>query len=444
MHFDRRQLILIGFVALIIVGAVITYLFGRKDPMNQPRGEETSIVMWGVYDPISFYDAAAANYYAQKNADAKIIYYQMDPETYEEDLLNALAAGEGPDIFMIHNTWIPKHFNKIWYANESMVTAATAEPLFPEVVMGDFAPQGSVYALPLSIDTLALYYNKDLFDQAGIALPPKTWSEFEAAADKLKKIDRVTGKVIRAGAALGGSAKSISRAADIVSLLMLQRRAQMVSDGFDRATFGAETGDLFSGSNPGLEALEFYTKFANPYALQFTWSDDFSTAIDAFSEGSAAMMLGYLSEQPNIREKNPFLNFGIAPMLQQNPDAPVNYASYWGYTVRANSENYHAAWDFILFLTTQEDQARVYMDASGKPPALRALIGEKINDSRLGAFARQSLTARSWLQPDSRAVDAIFSDMIQSVITGRFGLDEALSNAEREVTALIERSRFMK
>ena len=296
----------------------------------------------------------------------------------------------------------------------------------------------------LYIDTLALYYNKDLFDQAGIALPPKTWSEFEAAADKLKKIDRVTGKVIRAGAALGGSAKSISRAADIVSLLMLQRRAQMVSDGFDRATFGAETGDLFSGSNPGLEALEFYTKFANPYALQFTWSDDFSTAIDAFSEGSAAMMLGYLSEQPNIREKNPFLNFGIAPMLQQNPDAPVNYASYWGYTVRANSENYHAAWDFILFLTTQEDQARVYMDASGKPPALRALIGEKINDSRLGAFARQSLTARSWLQPDSRAVDAIFSDMIQSVITGRFGLDEALSNAEREVTALIERSRFMK
>ena len=169
MHFDRRQLILIGFVALIIVGAVVTYLFGRKDPMNQPRGEETSIVMWGVYDPISFYDAAAANYYAQKNADAKIIYYQMDPETYEEDLLNALAAGEGPDIFMIHNTWIPKHFNKIWYANESMVTAATAEPLFPEVVMGDFAPQGSVYALPLSIDTLALYYNKDLFDQIGRA-----------------------------------------------------------------------------------------------------------------------------------------------------------------------------------------------------------------------------------------------------------------------------------
>ena len=61
---------------------------------------------------------------------------------------------------------------------------------FPSVVQSDFtiAPTATttgIYALPLSIDTLAMIYNKDMFDSAGIATPPATWDDFEADISKL-------------------------------------------------------------------------------------------------------------------------------------------------------------------------------------------------------------------------------------------------------------------
>lgn len=423
-------LLIVGIIAVLIIVSSGGKQGGGVQPVLAPGG---TLTMWGVFDDAKTFETAFAA--AGARTGITINYVKIDPAVYESSLINALAAGRAPDIFMFHNTWLPKHYDKVIPMPPSFFDMRTFdEQLFPVVVRQDFAPQGTVFALPLSIDTLALFYNKDIFEQTVTTKPPATWNEFLEDVKKMREID-VSGKIIRAGATLGGSAKSVNRAGDILSLLMMQAGTTMVN----------EKGAAFSqqgqgGDSPGLKSLEFYTQFADPSSQYYTWNDDFSDSIDAFSQGKAAMMLNYGFQIPFIREKNPFLNFSVAQAPQPtNQVKNANYANYWGFAVSKDSRNPVGAWNFIVNLTTNKDIARLYVEETGKPPALLDLISEYQNHPRLGVFTKQILTARSWPQPDSEKVDTIFSEMIEAVLNGRFSGQAAITQAESQITALMGR-----
>ena len=115
---------------------------------------------------------------------------------------------------------------------------------------------------------------------------------------------------------------------------------------------------------------------------------------------------------------------------------PVNYADYWGLAVSNQSRNPEIAWNFIMYFTADQTVAEKYIQESKRPPALRSLIQKYLNDLDLGVFSQQALTARSWPQPDSSAVRRIFSDMIESISSGRLSVDRALEQAENEINEL--------
>ena len=73
-----------------------------------------------------------------------------------------------------------------------------------------------------------MFYNKDLFNTAGIATPPKTWDEFISVIRKLSAKDKF-GNLTKSGAAIG-AADNVNNAADILSLLMMQTGAKMISE----------------------------------------------------------------------------------------------------------------------------------------------------------------------------------------------------------------------
>ena len=434
MADKNKIIILLGALLIMIVMVVLIVVFtggpkggGGVQQVPAPGG---SLTMWGVFDDAGVFDQAFTATGARTGIS--INYVKMDPAVYESSLINGLAAGRGPDIFMFHSAWLPKHYDKVVPMPPSFFDIQTLQQLFPVVVQQDFAPDGTVFALPLSIDTLALFYNKDIFEQTVTAKPPATWSEFLEDVKKMRKIN-ADGKIERAGAALGGSTKSVNRASDILSLLMMQAGTKMADQ--NGAAFSQQGS---KGGAPGFQSLEFYTQFANPSSQYYTWNDDFSDSINAFSQGKAAMMINYAFQIPFVQEKNPFLNFAVAQTPQPtNPEKDVNYANYWGLAVSKDSRNPIGAWNFIVNLTTNKEIAKLYIEEAGKPPALIDLIPEYKNHPKLGVFTRQILTARSWPQPDSEKVETIFSEMIESVLNGSLSSQTAISQAEGQVTALI-------
>lgn len=431
---SRRLLITFGVVAAIVILFVLIFTGVIPGLRKDITAERVTLTMWGVFDGADAF-TAVINAYKAQNPSVEIIYKSFAPEDYERELVNALAAGKGPDMFMAHNTWLPKHYDKMLPLAKELLPIATFRNLFPRVVEQDFAPDGLIYALPLYIDTLALFYNKDAFDNAGIALPPKNWSEVTALIPKLRKIDRA-GKITKAAVAIGGTPKSVNRATDLLSLIMLQGGAPMVAGDAQRIT-GAQF------ASQGAKGFEFYTQFADPKNPSYTWNDQLHYSLDAFAEGSAAIMFNYAYNIRALKQKNPFLVFGVASMPQpQTAAARVDYANYFGLATAVRSRNAATAWDFITFLTTNANVSNAYLKASGHPPALRTLIAAGSDESELGVFTKQTLTARSYPQIDNNEVERIMGELIENAVYGKLLKERALRQAEDAITNLIrERAR---
>ncbi len=437
-----------------------------------------NLEIWGTMDDSAVYGDIITQYKKINPYIGEIKYRKFAQDTYRQELLDALAAGNGPDIFMIENGWLPSFENKLQSAPTPLMGELDMKNSFPDVVAGDFMLEGKVYAVPLSVDSMALYYNRNIFNAAGITSPPTTWLEFQ---DDVRKITRLnsSGNFDLSGAAMG-TGVNVNRSTDLLSLLMLQNGLNLpTAKGMLAKIDEGVTGKDGNIVQAGEQALGLYTQFAklstaggqaNPY---YTWNNRQTNSVDAFAQESVAMMFNYSWQIAKIKNKNPKLNFSIAPMPQIDSSKAVSYANYWGYGVSrnkiapvaanngqpaaapvSNDVRIHEAWQFLRFLTLKNsgsvtlynavtktskafpisfDPALEYLKKTQQPAARRDLIEAQKTDINLGVFALGNLIAKHWYQPDPVAIDKIFSDMIESVNRGGISLHEALTTAKNKI-----------
>lgn len=422
----KGRIVVIGVIALVAIGLVLILTLGSKAPVGGVAAPKLTI--WGIDDTNAFSGVIDA-YTKLHGGSSSISYISISPKNYESELINALAAQRGPDIFYISNHSLAKFAHLAVFANPQTINVTNLNQLFPSVVAQDFSINGNIYALPLYIDTLALLYNREMLDRALIVSPPSTWQEFLDMVPKLRVLNEKT-QIGIAGAAIGGSEKSVDHATDILNMIMLQNGASMWTPDFSRASFAG------GNSSPGLRALNFYLSFSNPASTNYTWNDAQKSSLNAFADGSAAMAFGYASDVSDIKRVSPYLGFGIARVPQISSSTPSAYPSYWGLAVSRQSPYVVGAWDFINFVTAQTSGSYAYLGATGRPPALRSIIATNLNDNNLGVFVKQSLIARSWYTPDYDKIKEIFSNAISSVISGQKDSVRALKEAEDSVSAL--------
>lgn len=436
MEFTRKKIIKIGVIAggVIVLLLIINALWPNKTP------KPAYLVVWGVYDEQGVFNEQILEY-AKQNKTIAIKYEKKNPVTYEEDLIRAFAENKAPDIWMMHNTWLPKYKSLIKELPEALskeiLPFESFKNSFVDVVEKDFSEKNKIYGLPLYVDTLAMYYNKDFFNSESIVSPPQTWDELVEDMDSLGKKDQ-WGQITRAGVAMG-TAENINRATDILSLLMLQNGTKMVSDDKTRAVFNEGVRLEEKTYYPGQEALRFYTDFSNPSKRTYTWNRQMRYSVDAFIEGRAAIMFNYSHQIPIIKARAPYLNFGIAPMPQvKDRNFDINYANYWAFTVSKKSTSVEneriaqEAWKFIVFMT-QGESSKKYLEKTKKPAARKDLVDWQKNDLDLGVFAKQSLTAKSWYQIDNLKIEKIFIDVIDSVVLGSATIGKAIDVAASQV-----------
>jgi len=433
---SKKNIIII--VSGCVVGAVLIALiiiFGFPDK----RPETVAFEVWGVFDDKSIYKDLIAEF-SDEYPQTKITYVQKSNlmPVYENDLLESMAAGKGPDILMINNSWLPRYKDKLMPVSSKAMTQKEYKETFVDVTADDFIINDSIYALPLSVDTLALYYNKDIFNSAEIAQPPVTWDEFMEDVEKLTVKDE-NSDIIKSAAALG-TAVNINRSTDILTLLMLQSGTAMVDLASKEAVFNKDVTVNGKKICPGCRALEFYTDFANPQKSVYTWNTRLDYSIDMFYQARTAMMLNYSYHVPTIQKKSPYLKFGVAEMPQiKDAETKINYANYWAFAVaKKTGQDSDRAWEFILWLSRKEN-AQKYLQTAKKPASRRDLIDWQKDDEFLGIFSQQALTARSWYQVNNNDIETIFADMIESIVLGKDSAEKAIAKGAAQVSVLIKR-----
>ncbi|MBI4099041.1 extracellular solute-binding protein [Candidatus Parcubacteria bacterium] len=429
-----RGLIIAAVIAALIlaVGALMLTCVVPGVKYCSDKNKAATVEVWGVFDDTDAFKPLIDAYRALR-PNVRVSYRKMDardPKRYEQELLEAFAAGRGPDIFFIHHTWLKRYREKLRPLPEDLMALREFKETFVDVAVEDLTRDGQIYALPLYVDTLALYYNQDMLNSARLSKAPATWTEFNAAVPKLVSVDARTGAVTRAAATIG-TAKNINRSTDILALLMLQSGTAIVDRKTSQVVMDESKQLNGQAHRPGLNALEFYTAFTDPGRSVYTWGvgSSFHWSVDAFAEESAAMTFNYAYQLPVIRQKNPNLRFGISGMPQiENRTIDVNYASYWAPAVSFQSRNARAAWEFLVF-ASGKDAVVSYLKATQRPPARRDLMETFRSDPNLGVFAEQALTARSFYQYDSSQVEQIFADMIEAVVKREKTLNDALETA---------------
>jgi len=436
---DKKYYIIGGvLLLLVIVAALLFFTSGGTPAKNNPSGQVT-LTWWKTFEESGNIQDLISDYQAT-HKNVVINFVKKNAADYEQELLNAFASGTGPDIFSIHNDWLPKQADRISPMPQTLMSIRNYRETFVDVASNDFVANNNIYAVPMSLDALALYYNKDLLGSAGIAQPPATWPEVVSDTQKLTKTGSA-GSFIQSGIALGTSG-NVNRAVDILSLLMLQNGTQFYSDDLKQAKFDQAQNNPGSSSgsfNPGATALAFYTQFADPSKVTYTWNSKTDLSLDAFVQGKVAMMLSYAYTQPMIKSRAPNLNWGVASMPQVSEDSTkINFANYWGESVSKSSPSVAVAWDFLNFITQKPQLEKYYLKHKQVAPR-KDMLASQAADSEIGVFAEAALTARSVYKKDANVFEAVFGKMIDDVVLRNFAAAEAISNAASQINLNLQK-----
>ena len=455
LRIQKYQRNRIAFVTVFLVVGTVVFLmtqciipgFKCKDKITFVGPQPVTLDVWNVFEDKDIYREIISKY-RESNGYVTVNYETIQFEEYRAKLIEAFAAGKGPDIFVIHNTWLHTQKDRIAPAPSDMIISSEFDSIFPDVVKFDFvrmAEDGGrfVYAVPLAIETLGLFYNKDYFDAENIEVSPKLWDEVVDFSRLFTRFDE-RGDIKISGISLGAIA-NINRSTDIVGLLMMQGGARMNNESLTEATFDetviTEAGDLKKEFKPGKDAVDFYLSFSDERKPVYSWNEKMSYSIDAFVEGKSVMMINYPHHIQTIKRKAPHLNFstGPAPQLKDRKE-DVNYANYWGFTVAKNSDAVKEAWRFIDFLASP-DAVKLYVEKTKLPVARKDLVLWQQQDEELKHFSSQILTAKSWYQGDSDAAEAVLGEMVESAKSGKKSIEKAIEDAAAQISIIIKRIR---
>ena len=424
----------IFFVIVLLISLPLFLGLGCKNNPIASKPQTKVLRFWSVFNDSDFFEPIIKAYQDQ-NPNIKIEYKKLEYAEYEEGVLNALASGRGPDIWSLYYTWYPRHKDKLVPAPANLLTKDNFEEVFVKGAVPDLLIDDKIYGLPLAIDNLVLFYNEDIFNNAGIVKPPVTWEELMTDAAKITTL--ADDKIKLSGVALG-AADNINRAGDILAVLMLQSGANIV-DHKTKSSGLLQTAKDQTGKsvNPSLNSLSFYTDFANPQKTSFAWDISQDYSIDAFGLGKTAMMINYSYHIPTIKLKAPNLNFKVSALPQINKLQKVNYPSFWAQSVASASKYPEEAWKFLVFLASKSSN-ELYVKASVRASARRDVIESQQEDAGIGLIATQNLTVKTWYQVGrEEAMQEIFNKMIRDVNLGRKTKEDALRAANDQINAIL-------
>lgn len=429
------QIIVTGvFVALVVVGVGVFSLLGGFGG----RGSLGPVAVWGTADQTAI-DAALSSL-AESTKDEfiqDIIYTQKSPATYIPELINAIAAGTGPDLIFLTQSDIGALADKIVpIPYSAMSEAEFASSYVDEGYL--FVTPGGYLALPFSVDPLVMYWNRDTFTAAGLAQPPQYWNEFLTLAPKLTSLD--AGSNIRRSAVAMGAWSNVANAKAILSALMMQAGDFITTrnaEGALEPLLGAKPGS--ASTPPAADALRFYTDFANPSKVTYSWNRALPNSSTAFVSGETAVYFGFASEYRSISERNPNLRFGVALLPQlQGASARITSGAITGLAVARGAKNPQGALAAAQTLSSAAGAAAVAR-ALELPPARRDVRTDTSASAAASVFVQSALMSRSWADPNRQGTDELFKVMIESVTSGRATPEQAVFEAAEALRQLLPR-----
>jgi len=427
-----QLIILIVFGFFIFIGVI---LFATAKMSPNGAVSITPVTMWGTMSSETM-DGLFRIINEKNENSLKITYIQKDAKTFEQNLVEAIADGIGPDIIILPQDMILKNVNKFAFLPYSSYPLRNFKDQFIDASSLYLRSDG-IIAMPFVIDPMIMYWNKTHFVNAGIIAPPKDWDEFSKTVAKVTKKDS-NFNVTQSGTALG-EYQNVLHAKDILSMLFIQAGVPIVSkNSADEYSPNLYSNPSRSQNLPAESALSFYTDFANPAKESYSWNRSLKSSRDSFISAETSTYFGLASELASIPLKNPNLNFDIAKIPQVPNTAKKSvFAKMYGLAVLKSSKNQTSAFNQVFTLVSKDGITEL-SSLTNLPPVRKDVLANNPADLYMQIFYESALQAETWPDPSSSATELLYKNMIESVISGKLTPEQAINGAQNELGNIIK------
>ncbi len=400
-------------------------------------------VVWGVL-PKSIVDESLSSYRI-RGEDPKFTYTEFPEEGFDQEILQAVAEGRGPDAIVFPDTMYFGQLNKLVTIPSETISARSYMDTYIDAGK-QFAVQGGIKAFPLVTDPLVMFYNKDMFTSAGLVTPPKTWKELSDMTNLITR-KRDDGVLDRSFVAFG-EYSNINYAKRILYTLLTQAGVRVsfydpavnqYSSGLTKTDRADVTQGQATASEKTGSVLRYYTDFANPLAATYTWNRSFSSSREAFLSQNLAVYFAPGSEVEYIISRNPNLNFAIAPVPQENRDVKAVHGKTYALGFLITSPNVKDAYDEVTKYFTADNMIQGLADAMRIAPAKRSLLGtaKSAKDSPdLAVIYESAIYASTWMDPKEETSDDILRTLVEVITSGKQSQSEAVQDAGNRLDRL--------
>jgi arabinogalactan oligomer/maltooligosaccharide transport system substrate-binding protein len=413
----------IAATALVASLALAATACGDSDSGSDSSGPVT-ITWWDTSNATNeapTYQALIKEFEAA-NKDVKVKYVNVQFDQAQNKFDTAAGASGAPDVLRSEVGWTPAFAKKGYFLPLDGTEALAEQDKFKANLLEQARYEGKTYGVPLVTDTLALVYNKELFEKAGVEVP-KTWDELKKAAATIKDKTGVDG--------YWGSTQAYY--------------AQPFLYGEGTDTVDADAKKITVNSAEAKKAYGTWLSLFDGKGLHKadTTADAYAHIQDAFVNGKVAAIIQGPWEITNIYKGPAFKdkdNLGIATVPAGSagtagaPTGGHNLSVYAG----SSKEKQAAALKFVKFMTSAKAQSTIALKNSTLPTRDDAYTDEVKNDPGIAGF--QTVLSAAQPRPALPEYSSLWGPLdteLPKIAGGKVSLDKGLSNAETAIAKLV-------
>ncbi len=334
-------------------------------------------------------------------------------------LFGAFNSNQPPDVLQLGIEWIPEFASAGVLKNITLDSNARSRFIHAALNAGMW--QNSLYAVPWTVNTRAMFCNLDLLHKAGIAAPPRTWAELLAAVKRVN--------------ALGGDIHGWGSNAYQPHNLYKKVLPFFWQNGGDVFAVDAKTATMNSKEN--IAALTFYDSLSEHGLLEESRVLD-----DDFVHGNIGFWISGAWLTDRIKSENPSLNYIVTPMPA--PDTGKTGWSILGgdfLSISAKCTKDSLAMALINYLTSEDASCNfcsIVSDAGEPADSTGYSPGSAVQH----ALHEQLIHSRSIPpQPHWLEIEGVIEKYVSQSLYHRMSAAESLDSAQSQVQAILDQKK---
>ncbi|MET9042722.1 extracellular solute-binding protein [Streptomyces sp. NPDC004362] len=418
----RRGIAATALVASLALAA--TACGGSDDGSGKSDGPVT-ITWWDTSNATNeapTYKSLVADF-EKANPKIKVKYVNVPFDQAQNKFDTAAGSKGAPDVLRSEVGWTPAFAKKGYFLPLDGTQALADKDKFQSSLIQQAQFEGKTYGVPIVTDTLALVYNKALFEKAGITDAPKTWDELKADAAKIKDKADVDGYW---GSTQAYYAQTFLYGEGTDTVDASAKKITITSDAAKKAY--STWLSLFSGK--GLHKAD-------------TTADAYAHIQDAFVNGKVAAIIQGPWEITNFYKGSAFTdksNLGIATVPAGSAGKAGAPTGGHNLSVYAGSDKAHqdAALKFVNFMTSAKSQETIALKNSTLPTRDDAFSTQVKADPGIAGY--QGVLAAAQPRPALPEYSSLWGPLdteLPKIAGGKEPLDKGLSNAELAIAKLV-------